>query len=158
MSMEVATVAEGYATLTSLAVRKVGPTDDRVLAVSLKLTDMPMTREQADVLLGAAPGTTARSFWDSAGEPRMLAVDYIQSTLEVMHNAVRIERMPIASDARIRQIRVSPKGPAFLASMKIEIDHPDSPIVAALAEYVGESVSVDITRVQGELDLDSGAA
>lgn len=145
-------LADNSCDVTAIAIRKTGPNDDKVLAITISLESLLIgSRTVADLLCMNEPDVDAM-FFDPFGDPKMLGLDFVASSMVVSHVRVRIERAISMSDASISRIRITPLHPGvYKASMRVSVRDPEPGVVATISEYIRENVNVHIERLQGSL-------
>lgn len=141
----------GDATLRHLNARKEGPENETVLAVDLKFeAEVP-----ASVLAAFEPELVEPLFLDS-GAVRNIQMGPLTFTSTLRHYRLKAIGTWF-SDVELKKFAFQPKdGRLFVMTFGASFK-PSGDEVARFAEYLAESIEIDLSPADGELDLQEAA-
>lgn len=149
-----ARLIEGDGTIKHLNIRKEGTDDDKVLALDVKISGVICGVDLLVKLLGGdSAATVMMCFWDADGTRRFFGLDPVSSWASFEDCWVDISgvMLPVA---RVHKFKAELQD-EWKASVEFAITVTDPPENAAaiLCELVQDVVSVEVLKVQQELEL-----
>ena len=138
---------QGFADITHMNVRKCGPDEEKTLTLDLKL----IAECKGDVL-GFFDDSLSTFLFFPDGSLRMPAMEPVSWAGEVKHMRLDVEGITF-SDVTLRKFQFAPAENYNVALVMTATFTPERAEVALLAEFLGESVKIQI-EPEGDLFAD----
>lgn len=148
-------IINGYSTIKHLNIRKVGPEDDKVLALDIKFSDTPCSMELLARILGGTEKEVREAFWAEEDLPRFPGLDPITSWAVIGGCTVTIGGL-VLHGAEVRKFKVL-IGEKPTMEFSVSVSDPPSNATPILAELVMDCVMVTVDKDQEDLPLGEGS-